>query len=210
MIAGAPETFDPLDDDVQYVFDLGLARREKGAIQPANLVYAEVICRTLNLRSQYELERADYPAGTSRYLVENRLDMSRLLRDFQAFWRENSEIWEERYEYKEAAPHLILMAFLQNILNGEGRVHREYATGRGRLDLCMECRGGRYPIELKIRHSARTVEEGRTQLSQYMDTMGCEEGWLVVFDRRKEVSWDEKVFWLDEEIGSKSLHITGC
>jgi hypothetical protein len=39
--------------------------------------------------------------------------MDFLMRDFQQFWRENSDIWLTKFDYEEAAPHLILMAFLQ-------------------------------------------------------------------------------------------------
>ena len=39
--------------------------------------------------------------------------MSRLLRDFQQFWRDNSDIWQGKFDYKEAEPHLVLQAFLQ-------------------------------------------------------------------------------------------------
>ncbi len=56
--------------------------------------------------------------------------MDSLLKAFQQFWRENSEIWEEKYEYKETAPHLILQAFLQRVVNGGGDILREYAGGR--------------------------------------------------------------------------------
>jgi hypothetical protein len=34
-------------------------------------------------------------------------------------------------DYTEAFLHLLLMAFLQRILNGEGNIDREYAASRG-------------------------------------------------------------------------------
>ncbi len=75
------------------------------------------------------------PPYAPAYLKDGALDMKKLLTDFQHFWRMNSEIWIERYQYKEAAPHLVLMAFLQRILNAEGSLSRELATGPKRLDL---------------------------------------------------------------------------
>ena len=82
--------------------------------------------------------------------------MTALLMDFQKFWREDSEIWVERFAYKEAAPHLILQAFLQRVINGGGRINREYAAGRGRVDLCIHHGDGMYPLELKIAYNERT------------------------------------------------------
>ncbi len=42
--------------------------------------------------------------------------------------------------------------------------------------------------------SQKTFEESKRQLSGYMGVLGCVEGWLVVFDRRKDVPWESKLF----------------
>jgi len=210
VLTGDRERFSSLDDDVQYVLDLGLVERRDRALQPANPIYAEVIVRTLNIDSQNEIAQQGGPVGTSKYLVGEGLDVTTILTDFQSFWRQHSEIWQERYQYQEAAPHLILMAFLQNVLNGEGRSLREYASGRGRVDLCLEVLGRRYPIELKIRYGDKTTEEGCEQLAGYLERMGCEEGWLVIFDRRPDISWDEKTYHRTVAVGSRTLHVLGC
>jgi hypothetical protein len=44
--------------------------------------------------------------------------MDNLLLEFQAFWQANSEEWEKKSKYTEAFPHLLLMAFLQRVING--------------------------------------------------------------------------------------------
>ncbi|MCP4378938.1 MAG: ATP-binding protein, partial [bacterium] len=139
-----------------------------------------------------------------------RLNMTVLLQDFQQFWRDNSDIWQEKFDYKEAAPHLILQAFLQRVLNSGGRIMREMAGGRKRLDLCVEYQDQRYPIELKIRYDTQTLAEGKDQLAEYMDTLGCSEGWLILFDRRKTVAWEEKIFRRTEPYDGKTLHLVGC
>ena len=43
-----------------------------------------------------------------------------------------------------------------------------------------------------------------------MDTLGCDEGWLVVFDTRKTQKWEEKIFWQTDEIQGKIIHTVGC
>jgi hypothetical protein len=110
------------------------------------------------------------------------LDMSALLKEFQRFWRENAEIWTERYEYKEAAPHLILQAFLQRVTNGGAQIVREFALGTGRVDVCVHYAGKAYPLELKLA-SSKAIRGGLEQLDRYMDSCGAAEGWLVIFDR---------------------------
>ncbi len=136
--------------------------------------------------------------------------MKRLLGDFQQFWRQNSESWTKRYQYVEAAPHLTLQAFLQKIVNSGGIISREMASGAGRLDLYIHYQGFNYPIELKIRYSDTTSIEGRKQLAKYMDKLGCTEGWLIVFDKRKKVSWEKKIFWQTRTESGKTIHIIGA
>ncbi|MCP4696874.1 MAG: ATP-binding protein, partial [Gammaproteobacteria bacterium] len=210
MVLGENIRCDLLDDDYQYVLDLGLLREADRRLEPACPIYGEVLLRTLSSLSQRELEDMRHLPETPAYLTGDKLDMRRLLADFQAFWRVNSESWTERYTYKEAAPHLILHAFLYRIVNGGGQITREMASGNGRLDLCLHYRGGKYPVELKIRYGENTCPEGRDQLAGYMDKLGCTEGWLAVFDRRVTVAWDDKIFWKTHETDGKRIHTAGC
>jgi hypothetical protein len=115
-----------------------------------------------------------------------------------------------RYQYVEAAPHLTLQAFLQKVVNHDASVTREMASGAGRLDLYIHYQGLNYPIELKIRYREKTYKEGQKQLVNYMDKLDCSKGWLLVFDRRKTVSWDEKIFWQTKLIANKTVHLVGC
>jgi len=211
VILGESRGYDALDDDYRYVLDLGLLREaEHRLLVPANPLYGEIIIRTLSFRSQMEMEQQQYPPEAPAYLVNGKLDIQRFLSDFQQIWRENSDIWVEKYQYKEAAPHLILQAFLQRVINAGGNVTREMAGGTKRLDLCIHYQGAKYPLELKLRYRQKTYEEGKEQLVGYMDKLGCIEGWLIVFDRRKRTSWSKKIFWKTHQMDEKTIHIVGC
>jgi len=206
VLTGEEKQFAPLDDDLQFVRDLGLVKTEDGRITPSCPLYEEVMVRYLGMADRMDHQKYHL----SVYAEKGKLDMKKLLTDFQNFWRENSEIWQERFQYKEAAPHLILMAFLQRILNTGGRIDREMATGRGRIDLCIHYENQRYPVEIKIRRDKNTLEEGKKQLSGYMDKLGCDEGWLVIFDRRKKTPWKTKLFWKTAKYEHRSVHAVGC
>jgi hypothetical protein len=209
VIVGELEKIRTQSDDYLYAKDLGLVREGIGFVEPANPIYAEVIIRTLSADSQKDFGESKYPYRMPRYLKAGRIDMDFLLRDFQAFWRENSEIWVERYDYKEAAPHLILQAFLQRVVNGGGHITREFAAGRNRLDLCVELEGQKYPIELKLRRSDKTEEQSYDQLLGYMGALGVKEGWLIIFDRRPDVDWDTKIYLKTEAAGDKTVTVVG-
>ncbi len=128
------------------------------------------------------MNRIIYRIGWLTSLRDGKLDMKRLLSDFQQFWRENSESWIKRYQYVEAAPHLTLQAFLQRIINSGGVVTREMAAGNKRLDLYLQYQGFNYPIELKIRYGDKTYKEGIDQLANYrpINSIVKKAGWLFL------------------------------
>jgi hypothetical protein len=210
IITGEGGGIDPLTDDFQYVQDLGLIRQDDKGLMAANPIYADVIVRTLNSRSEFEFSGEVYGVNAPRYLEGDRLNMRKLLSEFQEFWRENSEIWIERYQYKEAAPHLVLTAFFQRIVNAGGQISREYAAGKGRMDICVHFKGHDYPIEIKLWRGDKTVTSGREQLARYLDSLGTSEGWLVIFDRRPDIPWDQKISWETESAGERVIHLVGC
>ena len=208
LVMGGDQPIDRLSDDYQYVCDLGLIK-ENGKVMASNPIYGEVIARALSINYQNDLCLEKYPYVMPRYLRNNGLDIDYLMQDFQCFWRENSDIWVEKYQYKEAAPHLIMMAFLQRVLNGGGDMTREMAAGSGRTDLCIRYNGKKYPIELKLRRGEKSIAEGIGQTMRYMDTFGCSQGWLVLFDRRPQVAWGKKIFMKKVAADGKTVTVVG-
>ncbi|MCO6488942.1 MAG: ATP-binding protein [Phaeodactylibacter sp.] len=207
VITGEKYAISFTDDDTQYCLDLGLIKNEGKILKPANKMYAEVIIRTLSYDLQYHMESQI----KNRWIrPDGSLDMDGLLKAFQQFWRENSEIWTEKYQYKEAAPHLILQAFLQRVVNAGGDILREYAANKGRMDLCVRYGENKYPLEVKLHYGAKTIPEGLEQLAGYMDVVGEKTGWLVVFDRRKAAAWEEKIYWKTEVAAGKTIHVVGA
>ena len=147
---------------------------------------------------------------------ENRLDMAKLLRAFQEFFREHSEHWIERFDYKEAGPQLLLQAFLQRIVNGGGRVEREYGLGRLRTDLLIlwptPAGMQKIVLELKLLRKTldKTIEQGMMQTAEYLDRTGTAEGHLMIFDRTPGKTWDEKIFCQEREHAGHRMTIWGC
>ena len=200
-------------DEIQYVLDLGLISRSPEGLEIANDIYREIIPRELTRVTQYNLDALFQP---SLYILpDRRLDMDALLEAFQEFFREHSEHWVERFDYKEAGPQLLLQAFLQRIVNAGGRIDREYGLGRKRTDLLIQWPhdGGvqKVVIELKILYKSRqrTVDEGLKQTVAYMDRCGADEGHLVIFDRRSDRTWEEKIFRETQTADGKTVTVWG-
>ena len=131
---------------------------------------------------------------------DGRLDLTKLLTAFRTFFGEHSEHWLGRFaEHPEAGPQLILQAYLHRVVNGGGRLEREYGLGRGRTDLLApwpreagppsELRE-RFVVECKVlrdsdrKSLAGVIERGVEQTLGYMEKCGAEEGHLAVIDRR--------------------------
>ena len=197
ILTGA-DTQDWSAEDIAYVSDLGLVAQDAaGTPRIANPIYAEVVPRHLNYAVQTGL-----PQQMAWYVgADGGLDVTGLIAAFQQFFREHSEHWIQRFEqYHEAGPQLLLQAFLQRIVNGGGRIEREYALGRGRTDLLIVWpQGGRerrFVVECKVLRTdlERTIAAGLEQTRGYLDRCGAEAGHLIVFDRAPDRTWEQKVF----------------
>jgi hypothetical protein len=205
MIAGEQPDGDMLDDDLAYVVGLGLVRRVGGMVQIANPIYREVIPRAMTYARQVSI--ANDPAG---YVLPNgSLDMLKLMKHWQKFWRIDGHLAADGFGYRESGPHLMLMAFLQRVINGGGKIHREYGLGRGALDLLIEWKIEKHAIEVKLRRDTETEEDALEQVAGYLDHLGLEHGWLVLFDLRSTLSWKERTYQRDVEFLGKRITIVG-
>ena len=118
---------------------------------------------------------------------DGRLNPEQLRNAFLAFWRQHGQPLLGSAPYHEIiAPHLVLMAFLHRVVNGGGSLEREYAIGRGRMDLCLRYGAVTLGIELKVWRDGEPdpLDEGLVQLDAYLAGLGLDNGWLVICDRR--------------------------
>ena len=198
-------------EDRDYVRDLGLIARDD-PVRMANPIYREVVPRELTSTVQSSL-----PQETHWFVTEDgALDVEELLSRFRDYFRQNSEHWAGRFDYAEAGPHLLLQAFCQRIVNGGGRVEREYGLGRHRADLLLEWPRGegrrdRFVVECKVLRRGReaTERKGLEQMAAYMDRSGAKAGHLVIFDRSAERSWREKIYRREAEQDGFPITIWG-
>jgi hypothetical protein len=216
ILSGSTEAPEFPADDLHYVEDLGLIRRHP-ILAIANRIYQESIPRDLIYTTQYLLpyQQAWYTTA------QRRLDMHKLLTAFQQYFREHAEAWIERFSYKEAGPQLLLQAFLQRIVNGGGRITREYGLGRRRTDLFIEWpldeQAGfhgqvqRIVLELKIQHGSldAILQQGLSQTADYADKCAADEQHLLIFDRRPDINWQEKIWCQTKHIAGREIGVWG-
>ena len=71
-------------------------------------------------------------------------------------------------------------------------------------------KGARHAIEVKLRRDTETETDALDQIARYLDRAGLAEGWLVMFDLRKELAWADKLFLRDVVHADKAIRIVGC
>jgi hypothetical protein len=193
-------------DDVAYVLGLGILRLAGGEYVIANPIYREILPRALTWDQQHSIHQL-----TQWYVrPDGGLDLPKLMAAWQDFWRKDGHLAAAGFSYQEAGPHLMLMSFLQRVVNGGGRVEREYGLGRGALDLLVEWRGERHAIEVKLRRDTETRSEALEQVRGYLDRLGLDEGWLVMFDLRARRSWKARLTVTTVKKAGKKVHVVGC
>ena len=188
--------FTPNMADVQYCIDLGLIKKNGDGMGFSNAIYKEIIPRELSTMTQ------DFVFGKYKpvWIKPNGyIDIKIILSQFRDFWNKNSTIWgTEIAGYREAAPQLILQAFLQKVVNGGGAVIREFALGSYRSDFLIEWRVGsviqNIVLELKIIRENDKYETIRDKAIEstikYPKTCGIDYADILIFDRDSHFGWD--------------------
>ncbi|MDP2419384.1 MAG: ATP-binding protein [Hydrogenophaga sp.] len=218
MLSGEATTEHFPEDDLQYIEDLGLIRL-RPELTIANRIYREVLPREITFPIQAVLHYTQ-----SWYVTHQRqLDMPKLLAAFQQFFREHSDAWIDGFSFKEAGPQLLMQAFLQRIVNGGGRINREYGLGRKRTDLFIEwpideAQGyfgpvQRVVLELKLWKKGSldaVLAVGLPQTVDYARRCGADEAHLIVFDRRPDSPWDDRIWQREASEQGWALGVWGA
>jgi len=201
MLIGEPAI--TKSDDVSYCLDLGLVKRVNNGIQIANKIYKEVLPREL---SQNNNERFPETIPSLWRNDDGSIDVDNLLTLFKDYWYQNMEIWgKEMSGYQEACPQLVMLAFLQRIINGGGEINREYGIGRKRMDLFIKrpyheivnkrkkLRFQKIVIELKTikdnQNYDSVKQEALKQTAEYALLIGVAEAEILIFNRGDEQRW---------------------
>lgn len=191
IIAGDMVEVNDLDDDIAYVRSMGIITR-KNPVRVANPIYREIIVRVLAAGTE-----ANVTAEPESFVLpDGRLAFNKLIRGFMGFWAEHGAVLLNSSPYHEVAPQLVLMAWLQRLVNGGGYIDREYGVGRGRIDLLVrwpyQKRDGaravqKRAIEIKVWRpgQADPKKRGLEQIDEYLKQLRLKRGLLVIFDRRK-------------------------
>ena len=65
-----------------------------------------------------------------------------------------------------------------------------------------------FAMELKVKWDNRTIEDGKDQLHRYLDSLGLNHGYLVIFDPA-DLEWEEKIYFKSIDHKGKKITMVG-
>lgn len=170
-------------EEARAAVDLGVVREDSdGTVQYTNPLWRNFVTRFFPT-TKSSIFTNDKPVWVRS---DGRLDPEKLLETFVDFWRRHGDQVFAGATYGELSP-LVLTAFLNGIVKKGGLIEREYALGRGRMDVCIRQGGSAVALVVKVRRDRDVdpVVEGLAQVDESLGRHGIQDGWLVIFDRRK-------------------------
>jgi hypothetical protein len=166
--------------------------KDEGTVKIHNRIYEQLIYNYLSaVRLQQMMSEKTYNFGDN-YLTDNGgLDLERVLRKFQAFMKEQRS--KKDLHFLEREWRLVFLSFLKPILNGKGHDFKEVETSEEkRLDVVVTYLQHKYILELKRWGGPKLHDKGLNQLADYLDIHGVKNGYLLIFDTRKKLTWEAK------------------
>ena len=98
--------------------------------------------------------------------------------------------------FLERDGRLIFLAFLKPVINGVGHDFKEpQISEERRLDVVITYHQHKYLAELKVWKGPAAHERGLDQFADYLDRLGLDTGYLLIFDHSQKKMW--KKDWID-------------
>ena len=186
-IEGEQYAFEPNDPVASLGIQYGIFADRKG-LAIHNRIYQEVIVNKMSFRVQREHTRLINPYSTPYSLPDHQLDVQKVVLKFQEVM--HAEYSPKERDFLERQGRLVFLAFLKPILNGHGHTFKEpQISEEKRLDVIITYYQHQYLIELKLWRGQQAHEAGLDQLADYLDRLGLNEGFLLIFDPRVNRDW---------------------
>lgn len=188
IIDGESVPFNPDEPLITLGVMHGIFKQKNGnGIKIHNRIYEQRIYNYMTVKTIVQTPLAPNYGG--HFLLDNNaLDMEAVLLKFQQFMKEQYS--EKSKDFVEHEGRILFLAFLAPILNGQGHAFREVQTSmEKRLDVVITYFQYSYIIELKRWYGDKAHQKGLDQLADYLDIHQVTEGFLVIFDDRKQKAW---------------------
>jgi hypothetical protein len=179
----------------------GILSECQGQIVISNRVYEQRIATYMQSKKELaDLRKVSFYHEFG-YLKDGKLDMQFIVAKFQKFMKEHYS--DKDTSFLEREGRLVFMSFLKPIVNGKGFMWKEPVVGdERRMDIVVTYgKEQKEVIELKIWRGEEYHQQGLKQLSDYLDFQSIKNGYLLIYDFRKEKEYkSEQIKFDDKEI----------
>lgn len=187
----------------------GILKDENGSCKISNRIYEQLIYNHMMmkvLREDKNSTMSSYNYKANFIRKDGSLDIKKILVKFQEFTKH--EYSEKRNSFMENDGRLIFLAFLSPIINGTSFAFKEVQGGEEkRFDVVITYNGKMSILELKIWRGEEYHKHGILQLANYLDQYELDEGYLLIFDLRKQKIKTEVATEMEVIINNKKKNI---
>ncbi|GAA0178977.1 AAA family ATPase [Clostridium sediminicola] len=166
----------------------GLLKNKENICKINNRIYEQLLYDHMMIkiiRQDRKSVMSDYNYKSFFIKEDGTLDVKKILIKFQEFMKK--EYSKKRKEFLEADGRLVFLAFISPIVNGIGFAFKEVqGAEEKRFDVVITYKEKMYIIELKKWYGEVYHKRGLLQLGEYLEQYGLDEGYLLIFDFRKE------------------------
>lgn len=159
----------------------GIFGDKNGKIGIANTIFEQLIYNYMSSKIETTVKMGGYNFRDNVVTDKGMLDMEQVLLKFQAFMKEQRSKKDAAFLEREG--RLLFLAFIKPIINGSGYDFKEIQISEERrLDVVITFNNARYVVELKIWRGEKAHQKGLSQLSGYLDALGLDKGYLLIYD----------------------------
>ena len=202
LYEGKSLTFNIYDRDLNIAKMFCFIKEVNGKVAVANRIF-EVWFYNLFVTEASKSDEIFSEGSKDKILfVKNgELDMPMILERFIVHFNDIYGNRDEKFVENEGRKYFLF--FIKPIINGVGNYYVEAQTrDERRTDLIIDYLGHQYVIELKIWHGAKYNEGGEKQLTDYLDSLHQDTGYMLTFNFNEKKSKEVR----KREINGKTVY----
>jgi hypothetical protein len=184
----------------------GIFKNEAMSLKLNNRIYEQLLYDYMSSIMETSTKVSNYNEKSKFIKEDGSLDIRKTLVKFSEFMKH--EYSKKREAFLEADGRLLFLAFISPIINGTGFAFKEVQGGdEKRFDIVITYNKKMYILELKRWRGEEYHKKGLIQLGEYLEQYNLSEGYLLIFDFRKEIGEAGKLEELTVNIGDREKMI---
>ena len=192
IMDGNKITYNHLNPIINLGMIYGIFKNEDMYLKLNNRIYEQLLYNYMSSIIETSTNIGSYNQKNDYIKDSGSLDIRKILIKFSEFMKH--EYSEKREAFLEADGRILFLAFISPIINGTGFAFKEVQGGEEkRFDIVITYNKKMYILELKRWQGEEYHKKGLAQLEQYLEQYNLREGYLLIFDFRKQNSEMGKV-----------------